>query len=100
MKDSYGKTALQVASGVHDAEAVRVLLEADADPNMADEAGETPLHWLTSIEDAHQGHPCAEMHHYAEIARLLIKHGANVNAAATDGSTPIMNALAPAARLH
>jgi ankyrin repeat protein len=56
---------------------VRILLDADCDPNLADKKGMTPL--IANARDA-------------EIAEMLIAHGANVNAQANDGFTPLMNA--------
>lgn len=58
-------------------EVIRILLDAGADPNIADDAGKTPL--IANAWDL-------------EIAKLLISHGANVNAQAQDGFTPLLNA--------
>ena len=58
-------------------EVVRILLDAGADPNIADNTGMTPL--ITNARDL-------------EIAQMLIAHGANVNAQAKDGFTPLLNA--------
>jgi ankyrin repeat protein len=58
-------------------EAIRILLDAGADPNIADNAGKTPL--IANAWDL-------------EIAKLLLAHGANVNAQASDGFTPLLNA--------
>jgi ankyrin repeat protein len=58
-------------------EVVRILLDAGADPNIADNKGMTPL-----IANSWN----------LEIAQMLIAHGANVNARASDGFTPLLNA--------
>jgi ankyrin repeat protein len=58
-------------------EVVRILIDAGADPNLADNKGKTPL--IVNSQDL-------------EIAKMLIAHGANVNARADDGFTPLVNA--------
>jgi len=58
-------------------EVVQILLDAGADPNGADKKGVTPL--IANSRDI-------------EIAQMLIGHGANVNAQASDGFTPLLNA--------
>jgi ankyrin repeat protein len=58
-------------------EVVRILLDAGADPNIADNKGMTPL--IANARDL-------------EIAQMLVAHGANVNAQANDGFTPLLNA--------
>jgi uncharacterized protein len=61
-------------------EAVRVLVEAGADPNAGRPGEETPLHWAASSDDWH-------------VAAALIEAGADVDA--PDGSigTPLANAV-------
>jgi ankyrin repeat protein len=58
-------------------EVVRMLLNASADPNIADNKGMTPL--IANAWDL-------------KIAQMLIAHGANVNARASDGFTALLNA--------
>lgn len=58
-------------------EVVRMLVNAGADPNIADNKGMTPL--IANARDL-------------EIAQMLVAHGANVNAQANDGFTPLLNA--------
>lgn len=58
-------------------EVVRILLDAGADPNLADNKGKTPL--IANSRDL-------------DIAQMLVAHGANVNARASDGFTPLLNA--------
>jgi ankyrin repeat protein len=63
--------------GVDLTEVVRMLVNAGADPNIADNKGMTPL--IANARDL-------------EIAQMLVAHEANVNARANDGFTPLLNA--------
>jgi ankyrin repeat protein len=58
-------------------EVVRILLDAGADPNIADNKGMAPL--IANSRDL-------------EISQMLIARGSNVNAQAKDGFTPLLNA--------
>ncbi|HLJ88756.1 MAG TPA: ankyrin repeat domain-containing protein [Candidatus Angelobacter sp.] len=58
-------------------EVVRILIDAGADPSIADNQGKTAL--IANSQDL-------------QIAELLIAHGANVNARANNGVTPLLNA--------
>ena len=70
---------------------VRVLLECGADPNATghvedDELfGGTLLHWATRMRYTNDN---------AESVRLLLEHGAKVNALDTEGKTPLDLAFA------
>jgi ankyrin repeat protein len=64
-------------TGVNVNEVIRLLLAAGSDPNIADDKGETPL--ILNSRDL-------------QVAQMLIAHGANVNARAKDGFTPLLNA--------
>ncbi|HZS10079.1 MAG TPA: ankyrin repeat domain-containing protein [Blastocatellia bacterium] len=70
-----GTTPLMQAALYGDAQAVRLLLEQGADPNLRNDAGATALMW--AVDDP-------------EKTRLLIEHGANVNARSDDGRTPLL----------
>ncbi len=72
-KGPHGSTPLMYATLYGDAESVRLLLEAGADPNLRNEAGATALKWAMDDLDK---------------ARVLIRGGAEVNARSDDGRTP------------
>lgn len=78
-KGPHGSTPLMYATLYGDAESVRLLLEAGADPNSRNEAGATALIW--SMDDL-------------DKSRLLIRSGADVNARSDDGRTPLLIATA------
>src|SRR6266852_8353165 len=67
-------TALHGAVARRDAEIVKMLLEAGADPNARQESGFVPLH-----DAAANGH--------AALVELLLKYGANADAKTDDGKT-------------
>jgi ankyrin repeat protein len=88
-KGEGGATPLMYSVLYGDASLVRQLLERGADPNVADEAGATPLMWaVTDLEKT----------------SVLVESGADVQARSADGRTPLMIAAglpgaAPVARL-
>ncbi len=61
-------------------EIAKVLLENAAHPNVADFAGQTPLH-------------TAALQGYVEIAKMLLTKGADPNIANEKGKTPVQAAL-------
>jgi ankyrin repeat protein len=67
--------ALHAGATRGDAEIVRMLLEAGADPNARQERGFVPLH-------------SAAANGNAPVVELLLKHGARADARADDGKTP------------
>ncbi len=75
LKGPGGATPLMYAALYGNAGAVRELLKAGADPNLANEVGATALMWGTDS---------------LEITRQLIEHGANVNAHSDDARTPLL----------
>ncbi len=75
LKGPGGSTPLMYATLYGDAEAVRLLLEAGADPNSRNEAGATALMW--AVDDL-------------DKTRLLIRSGADVNARSDDGRAPLL----------
>ena len=70
-----GTTPLMTAALYGDAALVKELLDAGADPNAANDAGTTPLMW--AVDDI-------------EKTRVLVEHGANVNAVSASKRTPIL----------
>jgi len=98
VRSDYGVTPLHFAAGRGDWEVVEVLIAAGADVNAKDDTGYTPLHWTTRESwDPDEGKhyiagpfdPQRKLH----VARLLVEHGARVNAAgAFGGQTPLFDA--------
>ena len=70
-----GATPLMAAALHGDAALVRALLDRGADPNIANDAGATPLMW--ALTDAQK-------------TRLLVERGAAVRAQSMDGRSPIV----------
>jgi ankyrin repeat protein len=71
-----GRTALELAASKGDLEAVELLLDAGADPNLHASNGRTPLHRAALRGDY-------------DICKCLLEAGANVNAVDTDRYTPL-----------
>jgi ankyrin repeat protein len=68
-------TALHAGASRGDAEIVKMLLEAGADPNARQERGFVPLH-------------SAAANGNVPVVQLLLQHGARADAKADDGKTP------------
>ena len=79
-RDNYGMFALKKELYNANYENIKVLLEKGADPNNQDEFQRTVLH--LACDYAHRKH-------YAEIFKLLIKHGASISIQDFKGRTPI-----------
>jgi ankyrin repeat protein len=79
MRGIDGATPLMYAVLYADLTTVRTLLDAGADPNLADHAGATALLW--AVDDL-------------EKTRLLLERGARINVRSGDGRTPLMVAAA------
>jgi len=83
--DRDGNTSLWVAARMSKPESVRILLAAGADPNIRGQRGWTPLHCTTF---------CWSGPEDTEVARLLLKYGADVNSVAPEyGETPLHYAV-------
>ena len=78
LKGAGSSKPLMYAALYGDAASVRELLERGSDPNTANDAGATALMW--AVEDF-------------EKARLLVEHGAEVNAMSIDSRTALAIAL-------
>ncbi|MDR0779402.1 MAG: ankyrin repeat domain-containing protein [Pseudomonadales bacterium] len=77
-----GMTALHYAAYCGDLEELSQQLKTGANPNLKDEyRGYTALHWLSDM--AATGGPRLEM------LRLLVVHGADVNAVSENGETAL-----------
>ncbi|MGZ4988619.1 MAG: ankyrin repeat domain-containing protein, partial [Limisphaerales bacterium] len=70
--------AFPLLTAYNNAELLEILLEHGADPNLADDTGNTALHWAVSNQQKRN-------------VELLIAHGANVNATDKQGAPPIGN---------
>lgn len=82
-QDGTGRTPLMEAALRGRVELVKQLLEKNADPNLVDQQGYTALMCVNAKnpEDVEA------------IVKLLIEKGADVNAQAIDGNTPLKHAL-------
>jgi len=78
-KNEFGWTALHRASIFRHTTCVKLLLQLGADPNCSDRRGMGPLH--KAVFSADRNIP---------VVILLVDAGANIEARATDGTTPIM----------
>jgi ankyrin repeat protein len=85
-RNENGAGLLWGAAAQNRPEVVKLLLENGADPNLATNSGETPLHEAASHM---AGSPAAEQEKAVEIATMLLEKGANVNAKTRDGVTPL-----------
>lgn len=70
--NSDGETSLHLAVASGNAECVRALLKAGADPNIKTEGGLSPLHLVSAVSNS-------------EIAQLLLENGAMVNSQSNAG---------------
>src|SRR4029079_5524185 len=74
-----GATPLMIAALYGDAALVKTLLDAGADPAIANDVGATALHWAAGD---------------LEKVRLLLEHGADADARSDQGRTPLLAAAA------
>ncbi len=99
VRSDYAATPLHFAAGRGDWEVAAVLIAAGGDVNARDVTGDTPLHWATCENwDPDEGKHCSagpfDPQRKLRVARLLVEHGARVNAAgAFGGKTPLFEAV-------
>lgn len=90
-RDHHGETAFHLAAGAAHDGMVRSLLEAGADPRVADGSGRTPLHVLVEQWSGWAG-PDAHARRLA-VARRLLEAGADPDARDGQGWTSLHAAL-------
>jgi ankyrin repeat protein len=83
-KDADGRTALSWAAAKGDADAVKILLQFGANPNVCSRKGQSPLHW----GGQNPSERCVE------IIQALLDHGADVNLVDQWNRTVLVNAAA------
>jgi ankyrin repeat protein len=83
-----GQTRLWVAARYGDADVVEALLQAGADVNKADEDGYAPLSAAASAKAHEDGFAAI-----TTITKMLIDHGADVNATNNRGETALVRAM-------
>jgi ankyrin repeat protein len=89
-----GGTPFLRAAWNGDIEVMRYLLEQGADPNVATEKNETALLLLAGAGwPLGQGHIRSDEEILASLDLLVEEHGMDVNAATTEGITPLMGAV-------
>ena len=75
-----GRTPLHYAAGAPSPNAVALLLERGANPNIKDNQGRTPLHYAVATD-------------IPSVSALLIAHHADINSQNTHGITPLQYAV-------
>jgi ankyrin repeat protein len=75
-----GESGLHLVTARRDATWIRFLIQRGANPNIADNAGVTPIQLATSLG-------------FVEGVEALIEGGANVNVADSQGETPLISAV-------
>lgn len=76
-RDQAGCTALYYAAAKGTRDIVRLLLDAGADPGLANNQSAVPLHSVSQSGNK-------------EIIRMLVEHGADINATDKRGRTPLV----------
>jgi ankyrin repeat protein len=85
-----GSTPLLLAAEVNNLDAIKALVEAGADPNIATESGTTPLMMASGAgTDVQRAREPEERVMVVPTARFLVEHGADVNKAGQFGWTAL-----------
>jgi cytohesin len=88
--DLQGATPLFLAAEVNNLDVIKALVEAEADPLIANERGTTPLMMAAGAgTDVQRAREPAERAVAVQTAKFLVEHGANVNDAGQYGWTPL-----------
>jgi Ankyrin repeats (3 copies) len=84
-RDARGNSPLMYAAALGTPDVLRLLLDAGADPNAANELGGTPLMWCAG-DAAKVKLLLAKGYRGGALVKLLLEHGAAVNAKSDDTS--------------
>lgn len=91
-----GATYLHQAAAIGDPDKIKVLLDLKMDPNVKDDYGCTPLHYVSASQEQELTLFEKGMHklgfeprRYGKSAEMLIMNGADKNAQDLDGNTPL-----------
>ena len=93
---NYGVSLLHIAAGsLHSVGIMQVLLDRGADPNARDKNNSTPLHYSSRpiVGEYSSQARGATKGETVEGTRLLLKHGAIIDAENKEGKTPLQLAL-------
>ena len=88
VQDRKGETPLHHAAKIHDEKAVSQLIKSNADVTIKDYMGRTPLHLTVANVDGVQMVEDSE-----PLGRLLLDHGAAIQATDQHGNTPLHLAI-------
>ena len=89
VQDKYQLTPLHLASLYGWVEMVQVLLNRSTTVNSEDNLGRTPLHMVSLARDSFISRENDARENGVCIARLLLEHGADVNAQDNNHATPL-----------
>lgn len=90
--DEYGRTALMIDAYDFNTPGAELLLDLGADPNATDIHGWTPLMWDVGWQQ-HDVIFWGRDDNHLEIARMLVRRGAELNHLDSQGMTALMDAL-------
>ncbi|MFC2097754.1 ankyrin repeat domain-containing protein, partial [Bacteroidota bacterium] len=85
VQDRRGWTALHYAAMLEHTDIINLLIKNDADLNITNKSGKTPLHITIGALNSKKQVPV--------ITSILINKGARINTVATNGNTPLLDAI-------